>query len=102
IISPRTNIDFGFTVPGLLSDATLIVKGKELHVNEQYLSNMSSVLRTMFDNISPGTRNTVVLEEVKYQECVEFLRWIYPSNVKNFEEEAIHRLIALSKRLNVP
>ncbi|GMR55513.1 hypothetical protein PMAYCL1PPCAC_25708, partial [Pristionchus mayeri] len=98
----RRNAQFDFTSPSTLSDATLIVEEKELHVNKQYLSNISIVFCRMFNEASPETDNRFVLKGVKYQDFLEFLRWIYPSPVKNFEEDGISRMIVLAKRFNVP
>ncbi|GMR55021.1 hypothetical protein PMAYCL1PPCAC_25216, partial [Pristionchus mayeri] len=60
------------------------------------------VFRTMFDDNSSGIHNRFELKGVKYQDCAEFLRWIYPSSVKTFEEDGMSRMVALAKRFNVP
>ncbi|GMR55037.1 hypothetical protein PMAYCL1PPCAC_25232, partial [Pristionchus mayeri] len=67
----------------------------------QYLSTVSTVFRTLFDDNSSDTANRLVLNDVKYQDCIEFLRWIYPSDVKNLEEDSLSRVVALAKRFNV-
>ncbi|GMR30842.1 hypothetical protein PMAYCL1PPCAC_01037 [Pristionchus mayeri] len=97
-VRQRSHFDFAALNP--LSDAVLIVEDQELHVNKQYLSSLSTVFRTMFDDKS--TEDRFILKKVKYQDCVEFLRWIYPSSVKNFEEEGMSRMLAMAKRFNVP
>ncbi|GMR55521.1 hypothetical protein PMAYCL1PPCAC_25716, partial [Pristionchus mayeri] len=82
----RRNALFDHTSPSMLSDTTLIVEEKKLHVNKQYLSNISTVFSRMFNEASPECNNRYVLNGVKYQDCLEFPRWIYPSPIKNFEE----------------
>ncbi|GMR54729.1 hypothetical protein PMAYCL1PPCAC_24924, partial [Pristionchus mayeri] len=95
----RSHCDFTTLLP--MSDVTLIVEEKEIHVGKQYLSSISTVFRTMFDENSSDVPNRIVLNGVKYQDCIEFLRWIYPSHVKNLEEDALSRVAALAKRFNV-
>ncbi|GMR34794.1 hypothetical protein PMAYCL1PPCAC_04989, partial [Pristionchus mayeri] len=31
----------------------------------------------------------------------EFLRWIYPASVRNYEEDGMSRVVALAKKVNV-
>ncbi|GMR55515.1 hypothetical protein PMAYCL1PPCAC_25710, partial [Pristionchus mayeri] len=102
ITGVRRKPHFDFSSASMLSDVTLVVEDKELHVNKQYLSSISTVFRRMFDDSSSGANNRYPLEEVNYQDCVEFLRWIYPSSIKNFEEDGISRMLALAKKFNVP
>ncbi|GMR54679.1 hypothetical protein PMAYCL1PPCAC_24874, partial [Pristionchus mayeri] len=75
-------------------------EGKEFHVCREYLSTISPVFRSMFEK-STGMGNSIELKAVKYQDCLEFLRWMYPSSVKNFEEGEMSRVIAMAKRFNV-
>ncbi|GMR55020.1 hypothetical protein PMAYCL1PPCAC_25215 [Pristionchus mayeri] len=96
----RENSSFDFTSHLSTSDAILVVEGKEIHVHREYLSNMSNVLRRMFENSSAMFYRCEV-EGVTYQDMVEFLRWIYPSPSKNFEEGAMSRMVALAKKFNV-
>ncbi|GMR55516.1 hypothetical protein PMAYCL1PPCAC_25711, partial [Pristionchus mayeri] len=55
----------------------------------------------MFDDLSAGTNNQYAITGVKYQDCVELLRWIYPSSIKHFEEDGISRILALAKKFNL-
>ncbi|GMR55030.1 hypothetical protein PMAYCL1PPCAC_25225, partial [Pristionchus mayeri] len=57
---------------------------------------------SMFNDNSSGNHNRYELKGVKYQECVEFLQWIYPSSVKKFDEDGLSRMVALAMRFNVP
>ncbi|GMR55028.1 hypothetical protein PMAYCL1PPCAC_25223, partial [Pristionchus mayeri] len=98
----RTNAHYDFIAPFSSSDATLIVEGKELHVHKEYLSNISTVFRSMFTDNSSGIRNRFELQGVTYQDCIEFLRWVYPPFVKNFEENGMSRMVAFAKKFNVP
>ncbi|GMR55121.1 hypothetical protein PMAYCL1PPCAC_25316, partial [Pristionchus mayeri] len=97
----RTIPQFVFTSPFSLSDATLIVEEKKIYANKQYLSSVSTKLRSMFDENVSGNHNEIILNGVKYEDFIEFLRWIYPSAVKNFEEDALSRVVVLAKRFNV-
>ncbi|GMR55033.1 hypothetical protein PMAYCL1PPCAC_25228, partial [Pristionchus mayeri] len=95
----ESHIDFTTNIP--LNDAILIVEEKEVHLSRQYLSSISTVFRALFDENSSEIPNKLVLNGLKYQDCIEFLRWIYNSPVKNVEEDVLSRMIALAKRFNV-
>ncbi|GMR54730.1 hypothetical protein PMAYCL1PPCAC_24925, partial [Pristionchus mayeri] len=58
-------VDFNASLP--TSDTILIVEGKELHVHKEYLSDISTVFRAMFDDNSSGVHNKYELEGMKYQ-----------------------------------
>ncbi|GMR35243.1 hypothetical protein PMAYCL1PPCAC_05438, partial [Pristionchus mayeri] len=98
----RPKPHFDFTCADSSSDAILIVEEKELHVHTQYLSNISTVFRTMFEDNSTGIDNRYDLKGVAYQDCIHFLRWIYPSSVKNFDDDAMSRMAVMAKKFNVP
>ncbi|GMR35408.1 hypothetical protein PMAYCL1PPCAC_05603, partial [Pristionchus mayeri] len=98
----RKTSQFDFTSAVASSDTILIVEEKELHVHKQYLSAISTVFRTMFEDGSSGIGNRYELKGVKYRDFVEFLRWIYPPFVKNFDEGCMSRMAAFAKKFNVP
>ncbi|GMR35239.1 hypothetical protein PMAYCL1PPCAC_05434, partial [Pristionchus mayeri] len=60
-----------------------------------------TVFRTMFEDNSTGIDNRYDLKGVAYQDCLEFLRWIYPSAVKNFDDDAMSRMAVMAKKFNV-
>ncbi|GMR55123.1 hypothetical protein PMAYCL1PPCAC_25318, partial [Pristionchus mayeri] len=93
----RKSALFDFTTYNPLNDATLIVEGKEIHVNKQYLSSVSTEFRSLFDT---HANSTILLEGVKYQDCIDFLRWIHPTTLRNYNKDEMSRVVALAKRFN--
>ncbi|GMR54654.1 hypothetical protein PMAYCL1PPCAC_24849, partial [Pristionchus mayeri] len=62
------------------SDVTLIVDGKAIHVNKQYLGMYSSVFHSLFfRNSADKEKKEFKLDDVDYKELIDLLHVIYPS-----------------------
>ncbi|KAF8366961.1 hypothetical protein PRIPAC_84790, partial [Pristionchus pacificus] len=68
-----------FEAPTAFSNVVLIVDGKKLHVNKDYLSVHSPVFAAMFngDFVEKG-KEEIEIKEVVYEEFVDLLTVIYP------------------------
>ncbi|GMR55119.1 hypothetical protein PMAYCL1PPCAC_25314, partial [Pristionchus mayeri] len=97
----RTIPQFDFTSPFSLSDAALIVEDKNVHVNKQYLSSVSTVFRTLFDENSSGNHNEFVLNGVKYEVSLQIIISKCSNRLLPISEDVLYRMIVLAKRFNV-
>ncbi|KAF1759449.1 hypothetical protein GCK72_015916 [Caenorhabditis remanei] len=91
-----TKIDF--TKPnGGVFDAILLVEGRRIYVGRQVLRMYSK----FFDRIFHSSEHTqIVLEGGKYEEIIEFLHFLYPTNAE-MTSSNVERLLNHSKRFDV-
>ncbi|GMR35165.1 hypothetical protein PMAYCL1PPCAC_05360 [Pristionchus mayeri] len=68
-----------FAAPTQFSNFVLIVEGKKLHVNKEYLSMHSPVFAGMFSGEFAVNEEEVEIKDIVYEEFVEFLNVIHPS-----------------------
>ena len=76
----QSDMDFpSFDNPDDVSDVTLEVEGKNLHVHRTMLSLISPVFKAMLNgDFLERKQNVIKLKDKKYDEMVEFLQCIYP------------------------
>ncbi|XP_032456544.1 speckle-type POZ protein B-like [Nasonia vitripennis] len=80
------------------SDVSLISEGKTVKAHKVILANGSAVFNTMFDaDMMEKQRNTVVINDIKYDVLVELLRFIYCGRIHNIDELAFELAIAADK-----
>ncbi|GMT29637.1 hypothetical protein PFISCL1PPCAC_20934, partial [Pristionchus fissidentatus] len=69
-----------FSTGDHLSNVILIVGGKKLHLSKEYLAVHSPVFNTMFfGDFVEKNKEEIELEDVSYEEFIELLNVIYPS-----------------------
>ncbi|GMR55484.1 hypothetical protein PMAYCL1PPCAC_25679, partial [Pristionchus mayeri] len=68
-----------FTAPTEFSNFVLIVEGKKLHANKEYLAAHSPIFATMFFGEFAGKRKEEVeIKDVVYEEFIDLLNVIHP------------------------
>ncbi|KAI1701522.1 BTB/POZ domain-containing protein [Ditylenchus destructor] len=77
------------------SDGVLIVGGNMIPIHKTYLSFYSDYFKTLFGE------DEIVLEEVGYEEMLELLSVIYPSNAP-ITEKNINTILKLASRFKMP
>ncbi|XP_008215002.1 speckle-type POZ protein [Nasonia vitripennis] len=66
------------------SDVTLVAEGKTLKAHKCILAKRNSVFAAMFDiDMKEKQKNTVEIEDMKYDVLVELIRFIYTEKVNN-------------------
>ncbi|KRY28991.1 WD repeat domain-containing protein 83 [Trichinella spiralis] len=91
----RTTIDFSH--PDLLRNQKLISNGKVVFVCDQYLSVWSPVFRRLFSN---GPKDQGYLVNVHYDQLVDFLLTIYPTQ-KQLTESNLKPMLNLANEFDV-
>ncbi|PAV90569.1 hypothetical protein WR25_13249 [Diploscapter pachys] len=83
------------------TDITLLIDGKKLHVSKTYLALYSPVFHAMFySNFCEKEKKEILLDDVIYEEFVEFLNVIYPSH-RPVTAENVEYLLELGDKFEV-
>ncbi|GMR55674.1 hypothetical protein PMAYCL1PPCAC_25869, partial [Pristionchus mayeri] len=83
------------------ADLTLVIEGKPVHANRQYLAIHSDFFHALFygDFVEKG-RATLKLEDIIYDEFIELLHVIYPSR-KKITDDSYEYLLKLGDRFQI-
>ncbi|KAI1690612.1 BTB/POZ domain-containing protein [Ditylenchus destructor] len=83
-------------------DGVLIVGDNRIPIHKTYLSFYSDFFKTLFrGKFKEGREDEIVLEEVGYEEMLELLSVIYPSNAP-ITEKNIKTILKLADRFIMP
>ncbi|GMT35882.1 hypothetical protein PFISCL1PPCAC_27179, partial [Pristionchus fissidentatus] len=93
---------YDFTTPGAtVSDGILVVGGNKLYISKQYLGLHSPVFEAMFyRGFKESRQEEVELEEVEYDEFLELLHVLYPSE-KPVNATTCANLLKLADRFEI-
>ncbi|GMR55802.1 hypothetical protein PMAYCL1PPCAC_25990 [Pristionchus mayeri] len=90
-----------FATPTKLSNVTLIVDGKKLHVNKEYLAMHSPVFAAMFfGNFAENGKEEIEIKDVAYEEFSDLLKLIYPG-VSNITSDSVPHILKHADRFQV-
>ncbi|KAI1691597.1 BTB/POZ domain-containing protein [Ditylenchus destructor] len=83
-------------------DGVLIVGDNKIPIHKTYLSFYSDFFKTLFcGKFKEGREDKIVLEEVEYEEMLELLSVIYPSNAP-ITDKNIKTILKLADRFIMP
>ena len=89
---------YDFTVGDELTDITLIVEEKELHVHKAILATASTVFKRMFTaEFREKYSNEVNLPQKKYKHILTMLTVIYPNFSIDLDGDFIFLLIKMTR-----
>ncbi|KAI1697085.1 BTB/POZ domain-containing protein [Ditylenchus destructor] len=84
------------------SDIVLVVGNAKIPAHKQFLSYFSEFFDKMFESgLKESRENEITIEEVRYEEMVELLSVIYPSNYA-INETNIATIVKLADRFVMP
>ncbi|CAD6193847.1 unnamed protein product [Caenorhabditis auriculariae] len=91
-----------FSKPNNNSDRVFVIEGKHLHVNSQVLGVFSTFFDRLFNGeFSDAAKEVIPLDGINYEEFVELLQTIYPSQ-NSIRVGNVESLLALSDRFDIP
>ncbi|GMT29356.1 hypothetical protein PFISCL1PPCAC_20653, partial [Pristionchus fissidentatus] len=95
----RPVLDFTSPPPG--NDAAiLIVEGKKVHVGTQFLAIHSPYFNTMFyGDFAEKNKEEIELNDVRYEEFIELLNILYPSD-KKITVDSVRYILPLAQYYN--
>ncbi|CAD5210038.1 unnamed protein product [Bursaphelenchus xylophilus] len=93
--------EFDFTSSTHLTNMVLLVEGRPLFVNKDYLSLYSPVFDSLFNqNFLEKNQEKIELHDLKYDEFKELLEVVYPSH-KKLNAENIEYILILADRFQI-
>ncbi|XP_071098056.1 BTB and MATH domain-containing protein 36-like [Haliotis cracherodii] len=86
-----------FDEPSDKSDVVLVAEGRHLHVNKTILASASNVFDKMFNgDFKEKQGGEILLPEKSYDDIVDLLLCIYPSELRPVTEDTVDRLLELA------
>ncbi|GMT29642.1 hypothetical protein PFISCL1PPCAC_20939, partial [Pristionchus fissidentatus] len=90
-----------FSAPDRLSNVILVVEGKKLHLSREFLAVHSPVFSAMFfGDFAEKNKEEIELKDVKYEEFVDLLYVIYPTEKQITASNAGH-ILALADQFDM-